>query len=149
MVDKKKDSPAASAFATIVVGIGFVWALHSCSVQKDKMDAERDQAAAQLDASDHAEAKRLGMSYEDYRSARWASDKAYAACKVAAEGRAKRDYKADFIPSSSWSVHGRIISIVGHDLRMQNGFGAYDPVTYMCDWSMDSQAVTSLDVTQD
>ncbi len=63
--------------------------------------------------------------------------------------RAKRDYKADFIPSSSWSVHNNTISVVGHDLQMENGFGAFGLVTYFCDWNMVTKQVVSLNLTED
>lgn len=149
MAEQKQQAFLPGCLAFILVGLAFTWGLRACSRQDEKVEAERHQAVVQEEADDRAKAKTFDMSYEDYRDARWASNQAYAACKVAAEGRAKRDYKADFIPSSSWTVHNKTISVVGHDLQMENGFGAYEPVTYFCDWSMDTKRVVSLNLTED
>jgi len=146
---KKTENPAVGCAALVVTAIIFIFGYRACSRQDAEQQRREEQGIQEQDAKDRAEAARLGISYDDYRAARFASNRAYAACKVAAEGRAKHDYKADFIPNSSWTVKGRIISITGHDLQMQNGFGVYGPVTYYCEWSMDTQEVRSLNLTED
>lgn len=133
----------------VVVALVFLAGYRSCSQQNAKQDVEREQAARALDDSDRKEAIRLGISIDDYRSARWASNKAYAECKTAAERRAKHDYKSDWVPNWRWDLKGRTILGVGHDLQMQNGFGVYSYVSYFCDWDMDSRSVKSLTVTED
>lgn len=140
---------AGGCFSVLVAGAVCIWLLRSCSAIENKQQEEGHQAAIALEADDRAKAKDLGISYEEYRAARWASSEAYANCKTAAEGRAKHDYKSDWLPSSRWTLKGRTLSIVGHDLQMQNGFGVYGRVTYFCDWDMDGKAVKSLVVTED
>lgn len=135
--------------ALVVAGVVFLAGYRACSRQEDELQVERDKAAIELEASDKAEASARGISMDEYREARWASNAAYAACKVAAEERAKHNYKADWIPNRTWDVKGKTISVVGRDLQMQNGFGVYGRVTYYCDWDMDARKVTSLVVSDD
>jgi outer membrane cobalamin receptor len=130
--------------ALILIGV------KGCSDAMNAADLKKlDADIAKTDAENQSAAVTMGVTVADYMAAKADSDRAYAACKVAAEGRAKHDYKADFFPNSTWAVKNRVISLVGRDLQMQNGFGVYGRVSYFCDWSMDAQMVTSLHLSED
>ena len=110
-----------------------------------KLDADIKATVAE----NERQAKFMNVTVDEYMKAKAASGRAYASCKVGAEARAKYDYKADWIPSYIWTVKDKVISVVGHDLRMQNGFGVFGSVTYFCDYSMVSDRVTSVLINQD
>jgi hypothetical protein len=143
-------SGAVLGIVTLIAAVAMLAGVRACTLRNSATDsAALDRDIAKTEAENEAKAKDMGVSLADYMSAKAASTDAYAECKVAAEGRAKHDYKADFLPSSTWTVKGRTISVVGRDLQMQNGFGAYGPVTYFCDWDMDMRAVKSLTLSED
>jgi hypothetical protein len=147
-MSEKQESSWIGCAGVVVAAVVIIAGYRACSRQEDEQVLKRDQAAVALEASDKAEANARGISADRYREARWASNAAYAACKVAAEARAKRNYKADWIFNSSWNVKGKTISVVGRDLEMQNGFGVYERVTYYCDWDMDRKQVISLVISE-
>jgi len=148
MADTKNDNPWVGCASVIVAAVILGFGYRACSRQEDDLQAKRDKAAIELEASDKSEAAARGMSVDEYREARWASNAAYAACKTTAEGRAKHAYKSDWIPDRTWDVKGKIISVVGKDLQMQNGFGVYSRVTYFCDYDMDKRAVVDLVISE-
>jgi hypothetical protein len=144
----KQESSWMGCTGVVVAAVLIIAGYRACSQQEDEQAVKRDKAAVELDISDKAEASARGISTDQYREARWASNAAYAACKVAAEAGAKRNYKADWIFNFNWDVKGKTISVVGRDLEMQNGFGVYDRVTYYCDWDMGGKQVTSLVISE-
>lgn len=144
----KNESPAVGCIALIITAIIFGFGYRSCSRMEEARDREREQAAHELELDDQRQASAHGISVDEWRQARWASNTAYAECKVAAEQRAKHDYKSDFIPKMNWELQGKKIMLVGHDLQMQNGFGVWSYVTYNCEWDLDRKAVVSLDIIE-
>lgn len=149
-MEAKSENTTSGCVAT-ALGVALVaWMLHSCSQTSERMDKEREKAAAeqakQEEAIDRQKAHDHGMSLEEYQRITSAGAHAYAACKVAAENRAMYGYKSDFVPNWSSNVVGKDLEITGRDIQMQNGFGAYSYVTYRCVWSVSGNTIKSLDV---
>jgi len=131
---------------TIAVVIFFVKA---CSDADEKTVRDQAAAAQQQEALDKSEAAGMGLSLDDYRKAKWAVEDAYGPCQAAAESQAKYNYKTDWTPNVHWTVEGDELTLVGHDIQMQNGFGVFSHVSYTCIWDMKMKAVVSVDVSED
>jgi hypothetical protein len=138
--------------ALVVLVVVMLLGVRACTLgspeDQAKELAEMQERRRAVEAENASEAKRMGVSIEDYMQAKATSGTAYAECKVVAQSRAKRNYKSDFFPKYDWELKQNIISITGRDLRMQNGFGVYEPVIYWCDWSMASRSVKSMLVAE-
>lgn len=112
--------------------------------------AAKTQAKAepQDTSADLAQAQAWHISMGAYERAKAQELQAYTECVMSVEDAARFDYKGDWLPDYTWSSDGKSISIVGRDIRLQNGFGAWSRVTYTCEWDMAAQKITNLNVLQ-
>lgn len=136
----------------LMIGLGFM--AKSCSDSATRADAEKqaqlDIDIAREEAENRDQATAYGVSVDQYLQAKAASSVAWADCRAAASLKAKYDAKIDWTPSYNWSLQkNRRIAITGDDVRMQNGFGVYGPVSYTCIWDMDLREIVSLQVSED
>jgi hypothetical protein len=98
---------------------------------------------------DRAEAAKWGVSIPDYMKAKGAEDNAHISCMVEAENRAKYEHKDDFGQPVWWKTDGKTLTITGKDVMLQNGFGAYEHVTYICTYDLASKSVTDVQIEQE
>jgi hypothetical protein len=127
----------------------------SDAVEQAKQDAqakkEADAAAAKQAAEDAAtdanNAARWSITLDQAKRARLLEMDAYNDCVVTVKDAAKYDVKSDWLPNFSWTANSSTITIFGRDIHLQNGFGAYS-AGYVCEWNMDSKAVTSVNANE-
>ncbi|HWY14268.1 MAG TPA: hypothetical protein VNX86_03910 [Rhizomicrobium sp.] len=122
------------------------------SAEEDRVRAKEDaedarKQAAKEAAEDAAEAKRRGISLAVFERAKELETNAWAACGEALRNSARYDAKSDWSPNFDWSTNGDSITIMGRDVHLQNGFGAYS-AGYSCTWDMKTKAVTALNAGQ-
>lgn len=101
-----------------------------------KADAETDEFAAEQ-AVKHA--KEMGVSLEAYKLGAAHEVAAHVHCQDATKAMAAWTASANVLPDYSWKIVGRTIHVTGSDLKMTNGFGGEQTVTYNCRYDIDSE----------
>lgn len=112
------------------------------SQEADKQEAAKQ--AREQDQEDAADAKKMGVSVATYRQGQKLQDKAYSDCTFALINSARYEHKQDWGLDYSWTTDGKTIAILGRDVHLQNGFGAYS-AGYSCEWDMKTKSVVSVD----
>lgn len=99
--------------------------------EKAKLIAERIE--------DEPKAREMGVSYDHYVKAKGMENAAHTACQIEAAGLAEWSGKPSWIPEYSWGIDGDVITVIGHDVKMKNGYGGERAVTYTCSYNMSSK----------
>jgi hypothetical protein len=99
--------------------------------------------------NDRADAAKWGVDIQDYMKAKGAEDSAHISCMVEAEGRAKYEHKDDFDQPVWWKTDGKSLTITGKDVMLQNGFGAFEHITYVCTYDLATKTITNLQIVED
>jgi hypothetical protein len=101
-------------------------------------------AAAPLSAEETTLARGWRVTDEVFRHARERSETAHSDCRGAVREAARWDYRSDWLPDYDWRTDGRMITIIGRDVHLQNAFGAYSNAPYICEWDLKKGLVVSV-----
>ena len=113
------------------------------AAQDREQTKEKAQKASDEAAADLKQAQAWGVSLAVYERAKAQQDDAYVYCMEAVKKAARFDVKSDVMPNYSWGTDGNTLTIFGHDLHLQNGFGAYGN-SYHCEWDMSAKKIISV-----
>ncbi len=142
----------------IVAGLSFIpkstqpQEQHAPDVVVDQGDEDPSIRAARQEAmaravelaDDQTKARKSGLSLASYKRAKAHAIDAYAACVAAIKEAARYEVKTNWLPDFEWSSDGETITIIGHDMHLQNGFGAISNEPYTCEWDMKSGKITNV-----
>lgn len=113
---------------------------------KKKEDEERTRREKEQLAKDIETAKLWNVSIEQYREGDKNRINAWSSCAAAVRSMAKWSSDIEYNHDWSWSTDGSDIRIVGRDVKMQNGFGAWRNVRYECKWNILTNSTSVINV---